>query len=54
MTAYAAATAIYGIVLHAGVEWVIAIGVTIHLLAIGLGLLAGPKIPRRAPETLVS
>lgn len=53
MTATAIGTAISGLVLHAGVGWVIAFGVAVHLLAIALGLLAGPAVIRRESTTLV-
>ena len=48
MTAYAVATALYGLVLHAGVGWVIAIGAAMHVVAIAAGLLSGPPVRDRA------
>ena len=48
MTMYAAATAVYGVVLHAGVGWVIAIGVAMHVVAIAAGLLSGSPVRGRA------
>ncbi len=47
MTAFAAATATCGWLLHWGVGAVIAFGVGLHALSLVLGLLAGPPLPPR-------
>jgi hypothetical protein len=48
MTAYAAATAVCGLLVGVGTLAVITFGVLLHVSGIVIGLLAGPQVPHRS------